>query len=73
VKPSECFSYFFHSSSAGDVTAGLDAAFVASLLRGDAIAQEIQLSLVWLGMAHGFVNSVGTLKAATEALKKVSE
>ncbi len=39
-----------------------------------AVAAGVDATLdVWLGMAHGFVNGVGTLKAATEALSAIGE
>ena len=39
-----------------------------------AVAAGVDATLdVWLGMAHGFVNGVGTLKAATEALSAIGK
>jgi monoterpene epsilon-lactone hydrolase len=39
-----------------------------------AVAAGVDATLdVWLGMAHGFVNGVGTLKAATEALSDIGK
>ena len=39
-----------------------------------AVAAGVDASLdVWMGMAHGFVNGVGTLKAATEALSAIGK
>jgi epsilon-lactone hydrolase len=41
---------------------------------GRAVAAGADATLdVWMGMAHGFVNSVGTLKAATEALSAIGK
>jgi epsilon-lactone hydrolase len=39
-----------------------------------AVAAGVDATLdVWLGMAHGFVNGVGTLKAASEALNAIGK
>jgi len=39
-----------------------------------AVAAGVDATLdVWMGMAHGFVNGVGTLKAATEALSAIGK
>ena len=39
-----------------------------------AVAAGVDATLdVWLGMAHGFVNGVGTLTAATEALSAIGK
>jgi len=39
-----------------------------------AVAAGVDATLdVWMGMAHGFVNGVGTLKAATEALSAIGQ
>jgi len=39
-----------------------------------AVAAGVDATLdVWLGMAHGFVNGVGTLKAATEVLSAIGK
>jgi len=39
-----------------------------------AVAAGVDATLdLWLGMAHGFVNGVGTLKAATEALSAIGK
>ena len=39
-----------------------------------AVAAGVDATLdVWMGMAHGFVNGVGTLKAATEALNAIGK
>jgi acetyl esterase/lipase len=39
-----------------------------------AVAAGVDASLdVWMGMAHGFVNGFGTLKAATEALSAIGK
>lgn len=41
---------------------------------GRAVAAGADATLdVWMGMAHGFVNGVGTLKAATEALSAIGK
>ena len=39
-----------------------------------AVAAGVDATLdVWLGMAHGFISGVGTLKAATEALSAIGK
>ncbi|MGP0021643.1 MAG: alpha/beta hydrolase [Candidatus Sulfotelmatobacter sp.] len=39
-----------------------------------AVAAGVDATLdVWLGLAHGFVNGVGTLKAATESLSAIGK
>jgi epsilon-lactone hydrolase len=41
---------------------------------GSAVAAGVDATVdVWLGMAHGFVNGVGTLKAASEALNAIGK
>jgi acetyl esterase/lipase len=39
-----------------------------------AVAAGVDATLdVWMGMAHGFVNGVGTLKASSEALSAIGK